>query len=95
MVKKNKNKDNDNTNSNDNDNDSNNDNNSYLGIDFLVDKYIPGNVDDIIDPVYDYYENISGTIDNDWKNMSPSKCYFHKEILHKLKTISSDDCLLI
>lgn len=81
MVKKNK------------DNETDDDNNTYLGIEFLVDKYIPSCVDDIIDPAYDYYDNISGTINNDWKNMDPSKCYFHKEILQKLKTISSDDCL--
>ena len=62
-------------------------------IEFLVDKYIPENVDDIIDPVYEYYENNIGKINNDWKNHSPKKCFFHKEILHKLKTISSDDCL--
>lgn len=89
MVKKNKKKDND----DDNDIDYDNNNNNDLGIEFLVDKYIPGNVDDIIDPVYNYYDNMNGIINNDWKSHSPSKCYFHKEILEKLKTISSDDCL--
>lgn len=64
-----------------------------FGIEFLVDKYIPSNVDDVIEPIYEHYENLTGTIDNDWKTHSPTKCYFHKEILHKLKTISSDDCL--
>lgn len=87
MVKKIKKK------SNDNDDDIDDKNNSNLGIDFLVDKYIPSNVEDIIDPIYNHYENINGIIDNDWKTHSPSKCYFHKEILEKLKTISSDDCL--
>lgn len=75
------------------DNDIPNDKNADLGVDFLVDKYIPSNVDDIIDPVYNHYENTNGIVDNDWKTHSPSKCYFHKEILEKLKTISSDDCL--
>jgi replication factor C subunit 3/5 len=89
MVKKNKKKDNE----TDIDNDIDNINNNDLGIEFLVDKYIPGNVDDIIDPVYNYYENMNGTVNNDWKTHSPLKCYFHKEILEKLKTISSDDCL--
>lgn len=88
MVKKNKKKDNDTDIDIDNDVDNND-----LGIEFLVDKYIPGNVDDIIDPVYNYYENMNGTVNNDWKTCSPLKCYFHKEILEKLKTISSDDCL--
>jgi replication factor C subunit 3/5 len=64
-----------------------------LGVDFLVDKYIPSNVDDIMDPLYDYYDDMTGKINNDWKFHSPSKCFFHKEILHQLKTISSDDCL--
>ena len=87
MVKKNKKKD------KDNDDDIIDVDNSDSGIEFLVDKYIPGNIDDIIDPVYNYYEKITGKIDNDWKNMSPSKCFFHKEILYKLQTISTDDCL--
>lgn len=60
---------------------------------FLVDKYIPSNISDIIDPVYEYYENISEEKNLDWKSQSPTKCYFHKEILNKLKTISSDDCM--
>ena len=64
-----------------------------LGVEFLVDKYIPDNVEDIIDPLDEYYTNISGKIDNDWKSSSPSKCFFHKEILNQLKTISKDDCL--
>lgn len=89
MVKKNKKKDNNNNNNDDIDDNNNKD----LGIEFLVDKYIPSNVDDIIDPVYNYYENLNGIVNNDWKTHLPSKCYFHKEILEKLKTISSDDCL--
>jgi replication factor C subunit 3/5 len=60
---------------------------------FLVDKYIPSNVLDIFDPVYEYYENLSGKTELSWESQSPSKCYFHKEILSKLKIISSDDCM--
>jgi replication factor C subunit 3/5 len=71
------------------------DNNIYdennLEIQFLVDKYIPSNISDIIDPVYEGYYNFTGKNNIDWKLQSPSKCYFHKEILEKLKTISSDD----
>lgn len=62
-----------------------------LDIQFLVDKYIPSNISDIIDPTYDYYYQLTKTNNIDWKKQSPSKCYFHKEILDKLKTISSDD----
>lgn len=62
-----------------------------LDIQFLVDKYIPSNISDIIDPSYDYYYQLTKTNNTDWKKQSPSKCYFHKEILDKLKTISSDD----
>ena len=71
------------------------DNNIYdqnnLEIEFLVDKYIPSNISDIIDPVYEHYYNLTAKNNLDWKLQSPSKCYFHKEILEKLKTISSDD----
>ena len=62
-----------------------------FNINFLVDKYIPSNISDIIDPVYDYYDNLTSNTNYDWKLQSPSKCYFHKEILNKLKTISLDD----
>jgi len=58
---------------------------------FLVDKYIPSNISDIIDPTYEYYNYLTGNKNEDWKSQSPSKCYFHKEILEKLKTISKDD----
>jgi replication factor C subunit 3/5 len=69
-----------------------------LDIEFLVDKYIPSSIDDIIDPVYEYGNDLLETKDNqikinDWKSQAPNKCYFHKEILNKLKTISSDDCM--
>ena len=77
------------------DNDNNDEKQEQINFDvnFLVDKYVPSNIDDVIDPVYDYYDNLIGTITYDWKLLSPNKCFFHKEILHKLKTISSDDCL--
>lgn len=64
-----------------------------FGLDFLVDKYIPGNVEDIIDPLDDYYSNQTGKTSNDWKLSSPNKCFFHKEILNQLKIISNDDGL--
>jgi replication factor C subunit 3/5 len=80
------------------DNDKLIDNNIYdennLEIEFLVDKYIPSNISDIIDPVYEYYDELEfekKKSNTDWKLQSPSKCYFHKEILEKLKTISIDD----
>ena len=60
-------------------------------IEFLVDKYIPSNISDIKDPVYDYYNTFTKQNNTDWKNQSPPKCYFHKEIIEKLKTISNDD----
>ena len=78
---------------NNDDNDIDSENISNSGIEFLVDKYIPSNVDDVMDPVYDYYDNLNGIVNNGWETRSPSKCYFHKEILEKLKTISNDDCL--
>lgn len=62
-----------------------------MDIEFLVDKYIPSNVSDIIEPVNKYYEDLTGIKYFDWKYQSPSKCYFHKEILEKLITISQDD----
>ena len=62
-----------------------------LNVEFLVDKYIPANISDIIDPLYEHYYKLSGMNNTDWKLQSPSKCYFHKEILDKLQTISSDD----
>lgn len=58
---------------------------------FLVDKYIPKNIKDIFDEQIVYYEKMTGNKLNDWKQLSPNKCYFHKEILEKLKTISDDD----
>ena len=62
-----------------------------IDIKFLIDKYIPNNIDDINEPLNEYYEKITGIKNNDWKYQSPSKCYFHKNILEKLKSISTDD----
>lgn len=75
-----------------------------FGIDFLVDKYIPGEVNDVLDPIYEYWDELNTRkkkekdtmiteICNDWKTGSPSKCFFHKDILRKLKKISTDDSL--
>jgi replication factor C subunit 3/5 len=62
-----------------------------LEIEFLVDKYIPKNINNIYDPLYKYYNNLTNETNNDWKQNSPSKCYFHMDILEKLKIISNDD----
>ena len=72
-------------------------------IQFLVDKYIPKNISDIFDQETEYLKelnkdnnilskNTNKFINSDsWLNSKPSKCYFHKEIFHKLKKISEDD----
>jgi replication factor C subunit 3/5 len=73
-------------------------------IQFLVDKYIPKNISDIFDEETEYLKelnkdnninlskNTNKFINSDsWLNSNPSKCYFHKEIFHKLKKISEDD----
>lgn len=62
-----------------------------LEIEFLVDKYIPKNINNIYDPLYKYYNNLTSETNTDWKQNSPSKCYFHMDILEKLKIISNDD----
>lgn len=71
------------------------DNNIYdennINIHFLVDKYIPSNINDINEPIYEYYNQLTNTYNTDWKSQSPSKCYFHKKILNELKKISVDD----
>ena len=61
-------------------------------VNFLVDKYIPSNINDIFNPI-DEYNKIENIKKNDWKYLSPDKPYFHKDILEKLKIISSDDCM--
>ena len=91
MKKKTKNDKNDNN--EDIDNDDKQEEQYAFDEPFLVDKYIPSNVSDIIDPVYEHYEKLSGKTNYNWESQSPTKCYFHKEILNKLKTISSDDCM--
>jgi len=70
---------------------SNQENSLGFDITFLVDKYIPSNISDIIDPTYEYYEKLTGKKNIDWKNQSPSKPYLHRDILEKLKSISTDD----
>jgi replication factor C subunit 3/5 len=59
-------------------------------IEFLVDKYVPNEVNDVFLPELNNSE--SSTLDNSWENnMDPYKCYFHKEIFKKLERISKDD----
>jgi len=70
----------------------NNNNNEY---NFLVDKYIPTNMNDIIEEDFDNlidYENIKP--EDLWLHGSnPHKCFFHKDIFKKLEKISKDDSL--
>lgn len=62
-------------------------------IEFLVDKYIPNDTDDIFDPDIKDIEELKEIYEaNSWeKNLYPHKCYFHKEIFKNLKKISEDD----
>jgi replication factor C subunit 3/5 len=68
-------------------------------IEFLVDKYIPENTNDIFGSMVDnkLLENVPDelknfALSNDWTmNMNLSKCFFHKEIFLRLKKISEDD----
>jgi len=62
-------------------------------IEFLVDKYIPNDTDDIFDPDIQNIEELKEIYEaNSWeKNLYPNKCYFHKEIFKNLKKISQDD----
>ena len=65
---------------------------------FLVDKYNPKNKDDIFD---DMYLSRDGTIKDDNINTEdawiysddPKKCFFHKPLFSKLKSISTDDSM--
>ena len=70
----------------------NNNNNEY---NFLVDKYIPTNMNDIIEEDFDNlidYDNIKP--EDLWLHGSnPHKCFFHKDIFKKLEKISKDDSL--
>ncbi len=69
-----------------------NNNNEY---NFLVDKYIPTNVNDIIEEDFDNlidYDKIKS--EDLWMyGSNPHKCFFHKDIFKKLEKISKDDSL--
>jgi replication factor C subunit 3/5 len=64
-------------------------------VEFLVDKYIPNSISDIYQPEYEYYNKLDkkSIKSLDWKDSSPDKCYFHKNILNRLKLISEDNSL--
>lgn len=63
-------------------------------VQFLVDKYIPKNISDILETDSEYIKNINLNNNNknsSWLNLNPSKCFFHQEIFEKLKKIAEDD----
>ena len=66
-------------------------------IEFLVDKYIPNNINDIFEPnifnesEYDNHTYTNPKYDSWIYNSDPYKCYFHREIFKNLKKISEDD----
>lgn len=62
-------------------------------IDFLVDKYVPNDIDDIFDPSIEGIDELKDVYEsNSWEmNLDPKKCFFHKNIFKKLKKISEDD----
>jgi replication factor C subunit 3/5 len=62
-------------------------------IDFLVDKYVPNDIDDIFDPNLEGIDELKDAYEsNSWEmNLDPKKCFFHKNIFKKLKKISEDD----
>jgi replication factor C subunit 3/5 len=70
----------------------NNNNSEY---NFLVDKYIPTNINDVIEEDFDNlidYDNIKP--EDLWLyGSNPHKCFFHKDIFKKLEKISKDDSL--
>ena len=66
--------------------------NNNENIEFLVDKYSP-KINDIYQPEYEYFNKLNNTKSTDWKEYNPDKCYFHKDILDKLKVISDDNSL--
>ncbi len=69
-------------------------NQNKMDIEYLVDKYIPSNITDIMDPLTEYSEKLNViNPSKNWIHQPPSKCYFHKNILEKLKVISTDDCM--
>jgi replication factor C subunit 3/5 len=70
----------------------NNNKNEY---NFLVDKYIPTNINDIIEEDFDNLIDYDKIKPEDlWLHGSnPHKCFFHKDIFKKLEKISKDDSL--
>lgn len=71
-------------------------------ITFLVDKYIPKNINDIFTLENEYLkndendehdENNENNEKDSWKYSLPSKCFFHKDIFKKLQKISEDNAL--
>jgi len=71
---------------------NNNNNNEY---NFLVDKYIPTNINDIIEEDFDNLIDYDKIKPEDlWLyGSNPHKCFFHKDIFKKLEKISKDDSL--
>ena len=69
-----------------------NNNNEY---NFLVDKYIPTNINDIIEEDFDKFVDYDNIKPEDlWLyGSNPHKCFFHKDIFKKLEKISKDDSL--
>ena len=81
--------------------------NTSENITFLVDKYIPKNINDIFPENDEYYNQIyknkikedelhkikEDELHNSWKQSIPTKPYFHKDIFRKLQKISKDDGL--
>jgi len=67
-------------------------NNEY---NFLVDKYIPTNINDVIEEDFDKFVDYDNIKPEDlWLYSSnPRKCFFHKDIFKKLEKISKDDSL--
>ena len=70
----------------------NNNNNEY---NFLVDRYIPTNINDVIEEDFDKFIDYDKINPEDlWLyGSNPHKCFFHKDIFKKLEKISKDDSL--
>ena len=65
---------------------------------FLVDKYIPNNIDDIFEPnIFDKNKlnpmYLNPKYDSWEYSINPSKCFFSRDIFKKLRKISEDDGL--
>jgi replication factor C subunit 3/5 len=62
---------------------------------FLVDKFIPKNMNDVIEEDFDEFIDYKNTKPEDlWVYSSdPMKCFFHKDIFKKLEKISQDESL--